>query len=356
MTEGSVEADNEERGNIMTIKFEEKFVSCKDRMRGSLWGSLIGDAFCLGSHWIYSFDEIAARFPDGIKGFETPFSGHYHDGKQSGDFTHYGDAALLVLESVARCGHFDAYDFGSQLIKLMTDDSYTGYRDHATKGMIAHYRAYHDNIPTTPFDFQQGADDDQPATVTHLAPIVVSHLNDDDLPGTIAKVTRVCQNNQRAIAYSQATALILRALINGSSPEAAISETILIIKSPENQYSEVIERIESASASRTLSVHDATMLFGQSCPLLSSFTAALHTMLTCSNDFVEALTATANAGGDSAGRAAMIGAWLGAYLGIEAIPAAWLTKLSAHDQIEADIEQIVAAVALTPTQQKGDQA
>jgi len=91
------------------------------------------------------------------------------------------------------------------------------------------------------------------------------------------------------------------------------------------------------------------MLFGQSCPLLSSFTAALHTMLTCSNDFAEALTATANAGGDSAGRAAMIGAWLGAHLGIGAIPAAWQTNLTAHDRIEADIEQIIAAAALPPS-------
>lgn len=327
----------------MAHQFEEKPISYKDRIRGAVWGSLVGDAFCLGSHWIYSLDEIAARFPDGIKGFETPFAGHYHDGKKSGDFTHYGDAALLVLASVARCGHFEEYDFGSRLIRLMIDDNYTGYRDHAIKGTIANYRACLDNNQATPFDFQQGADDDQPATVTHLAPVVAAHLNDPDLSGTVAKVTRVCQNNRRAIAYAQATALILQALINGSSPEVAVSETIQIITSPESEYAEVRERIESADAARKLSVHDATMLFGQSCPLFSSFPAALHTMRTCSNDFAEALTATANAGGDNAGRAAMIGAWLGAYLGIEAIPAAWLTHLSAHDRIEADIEKIVAA-------------
>lgn len=314
-------------------------------MRGALWGSLIGDAFCLGSHWIYDLDEIAARFPGGIKGFETPFSGHYHEGKKSGDFTHYGDVALLVLASVARCGHFDENDFGSHLISLMIDGTYTGYRDHAIKGMIANYRTCLENNPATPFDFQQGADDDQPATVTHLAPVVAAHLNDHDLSGTITKATRVCQNNRRAIAYSQATALILKDLINGSPPEAAVSETIRLIQSSDSEYAEVIKRMELADASRTLSVHDATMLFGQSCPLLSSFTAALHTMLTCSNDFAEALTATANAGGDSAGRAAMVGAWLGAHLGIEAIPSEWLTRLTAHDQIKADIEQIVAAVA-----------
>jgi ADP-ribosylglycohydrolase len=306
----------------------------------------------LGSHWIYNRDEIAARFPDGIKGFETPFSGHYHDRKKSGDFTHYGDAALVVLASSALTGHFDEFDVGSRLIRLMTDDNYSGYRDHATRGMVENYRAHITSSPSALFDFQQGADDDQPATVTHLAPVVVAHLYDPDLLGTVAKATRVCQNNRRAIAYAQAAALILRALINGSSPDEAISETIRIFTSVDGEVSEVVGRIEAASASRTLSVQDATMLFGQSCPLYSSFTAALHTMLICSNNFAEALIATAQAGGDNAGRAAITGGWLGAHLGFKAIPAAWLTRLSAHDQIKTNIEKIVAA--LPTSHEKGD--
>jgi ADP-ribosylglycohydrolase len=84
------------------------------------------------------------------------------------------------------------------------------------------------------------------------------------------------------------------------------------------------------------------MLFGQSCPLYSSFTSALHTTLTCSDDFSNAIRSTANAGGDNAGRGAMVGTWLGAHLGIQAIPGEWRTRLTAHDQIEADVEKIVA--------------
>jgi ADP-ribosylglycohydrolase len=86
------------------------------------------------------------------------------------------------------------------------------------------------------------------------------------------------------------------------------------------------------------------MLFGQSCPLYSSFTAALHTTLTCSNSFEKAMRVTAESGGDSAGRAAMAGAWLGAHLGIQAIPEAWQKRLNAHDQIESDVEKIIAGM------------
>jgi ADP-ribosylglycohydrolase len=326
----------------VAIRNNNSSVPFQDRVRGALWGSLTGDAFCLGSHWIYSLNELEKRFPGGIKGFETPAPGYYHHGKKSGDFTHYGDAALLMLSSVARNGRFEPADFGSRLIRLMVEENYDGYRDKATQGTIANYHAHLDSNPEKPFDYQQGADDDQPATVTHLGPVVAAHLNDPDLLEIVATATRVCQNNIRAIAFSQATALILRNLLNGRNPESAVAETRRIITSPDTAWLEVNRRMKIACAARMLSAIDATMLFGQSCPLFSSFTAALHTTLIHSNDFASAVQTTANAGGDSAGRAAMIGAWLGAHLGIDAIPEAWRLRLTAHDRIEADVEKIVS--------------
>lgn len=321
-------------------------VSYEDRARGALWGAFCGDAYCLGSHWIYNLNELAQRFPGGVNGFETPYPGHYHHGKNAGDLTHYGDAALVMLASVADRGRFEEHDFGSRLVRLMIEDNYAGYRDHATKGMIENYLAWEASNPGIPFDYQHGADDDQPATVTHLAPVIVAHLDDTDLLETVAKTTRVCQNNQRAIAYAQAAALLLRNLLKGSTPESAVAETRQAIKPPDKAWMEANRRMKVACAARMLPVNDATMLFGQSCPLYSSFTAALHTTLTCADDFAGAIRATANVGGDSAGRAAMVGAWLGAYLGIQAIPEQWRTRLTAHDRIEADVEKIIAG--LTP--------
>lgn len=325
----------------MTNSKGSNSISIDDRVRGALWGGLVGDAFCLGCHWIYSQKEIAQRFPTGVKGFEMPSPGHYHFGKQSGDFTHYGDAALLMLSSVAECGYFEVSDFGARFIGLMIDENYTGYRDHATKGTIANYLTHVEQCPGKPFDYQQGADDDQPATVSRLAAVVVAHMNTKDLLDTVAKATRVCQNNSRAIVFTQASALILHNLLNGMTPETAVSEILRVMSPPDKAWIEVNNRMTIAREASVLSVSDATMVFGQSCPLYSSFTAALHTMLTCSDDYAKAIQATATAGGDSAGRAAMVGAWLGAYLGIDAIPESWRTRLTAHDQIERDVKRII---------------
>lgn len=330
----------------MTTSKGNSSISLNDRVKGALWGGLIGDAFCLGCHWIYRQKEMGQLFPTGIKGFETPNPEHYLFGKKSGDFTHYGDAALLMLSSVAECGYFEVADFGARFIGFMIDENYTGYRDHATKGTIANYRAHVDHCPEMPFDYQQGADDDQPATASRVAPVVVAHMNTMELLDTIAKATRVCQNNSRAIAFTQASALILHNLLNGMTPESAVTETLRIMQSPDNVWIEVNNRITIAREAYVLSVNDATMVFGQSGSLHSSFTAALHTMLTCSDDYEKAIQATANAGGDSAGRAALVGAWLGAYLGINAIPESWRTRLTAHDQIEANVKRIIAGMQL----------
>lgn len=327
----------------MTVFSDNKPILRADRVRGALWGSLIGDAFCLGSHWIYNLDELARRFPGGVQGFEEPLPGHYHYGKKSGDLTHYGDAALLLLQSVARSGRFDAIDFGTAFIRLLEDGHYTGYRDHATKGMLLNYRSHQLLNPSLPFDFQQGADDDQPATVTRLAPLVAIHSRDPDFIDIVATATRISQNNPLAIAFARATALILARILDGLTPAAAVAVVRGGEKPPGKEWHTVDQRMKRACAARDkLTAHEATLLFGQSCPLESSFTAALHTSLTHSDDFSAAIRVTANAGGDSAGRAAMIGAWLGAYQGIQGIPADWCHRLTAHVQIETAVEQIVA--------------
>src|SRR6201997_5680205 len=82
-------------------------VTTEDRLRGAVWGQFVGDAAALGVHWIYDLSELSARFPGGVFGFEAPAAGDYHESKTPGDLTHYGDGALLLLESIAEHGSFD---------------------------------------------------------------------------------------------------------------------------------------------------------------------------------------------------------------------------------------------------------
>ena len=77
------------------------------------------------------------------------------------------------------------------------------------------------------------------------------------------------------------------------------------------------------------------------CPLPQSFPSALHAFLKHSNDFKTAILATLRAGGDNAGRGAMLGSWLGAHLGVDAIPGGWRTRLTAAPRISAALDKIL---------------
>lgn len=325
-----------ERDNATTLQ-----PSIADRISGSVWGQFVGDAFCLGSHWIYDLAELEQRFPGGPRGFDEPAAGHYHAGKKPGELTHYGDGALLLLRSLLERTRFDASDFGSRFVSLIESPGYAGYRDHAARDTVANYRAYRAFHPDEAYGYQDGADDDQPASISRLAPLVALHFRESCLPGIVERATRVCQNNARAIVYNQVHAMILRELFNGAALDDAARRATEYAPQLGPEGGLLAGKIEAVLAGRGLPVRDVTLKFGQSCPLAGSFPAALHCALHYADDFGQALRATAAVGGDNAARAAMIGSWLGASLGIQALPVAWRRSLAAHDEIASGVEWLV---------------
>ena len=316
-------------------------VSLAGRIAGAVWGQFVGDAFCLGSHWIYDLGELDRLFPGGPQGFDPPAEGHYHFGKNPGELTHYGDAALLLLRSLMERDGFDAADFGSRFVAMMECPAYMGYRDHAATGTLANYRAFREAHPDAAYSFQEGADDDQPATISRLAPLAAHYFRSSDYLAQVERATRVCQNNERAVAYLKAHAVILRELFLGRPLADAFNQAAEQMAKEGPLGAEVSRKIRDAFSSLSLPVRTATVRFGQSCPLDNSFPAAVHCALHHADDFSGALKATAAAGGDNAGRAAMIGTWLGASLGVSAIPAEWRLRLKAHAEIENGVARLM---------------
>ncbi|MSQ37848.1 MAG: hypothetical protein EXR61_06005 [Chloroflexi bacterium] len=412
-----------------------------DRYRGAIWGQLVGDAACLGSHWMYDVAEIARLWPDGLKGMEqspvgyktfgrteqgtrdhlNATAGHYHQGKRSGDQTHYGHGARLQLAAVAERGRFNEVAFGQRFVDTFMSSGYTGYKDHAMRQMLANYAAFRREHPNEAFDFQDGADDFEPSTVSRIASVVVAHRDDAAFLAVVERATRVTQNNMRAVAHAQCVALILRALfrglpfaqaldeadamlpvgtdmptdvpdqlradrrresaelvpanasfgqacrIDGSFPVGGAfapiwpatlitrpqrigpmclhttcsAEADLWLPTSAEVYEEVRAEMRGARARASEDVVQAAASLGQGCRLNNSFTSAIQAVLRHERDFREAILNTARAGGDSAGRSSMVGAWLGASLGVEAIPLEWRDRLVARDEVARDVEQVV---------------
>jgi ADP-ribosylglycohydrolase len=320
-----------------------KNISKEDRLRGAVWGQFVGDAAALGTHWIYDLAELQRLYPSSVHGFEAPKEGHYHFGKQPGDQTHYGDGALVLLESLAREGKFHERAFGRSFVEIFRPSAYSGYIDLATKGTVENFQAFAKSNSADDFDFQHGADDDQLASASRLAALIVRYSNDPELLTVVERTTRVCQNNKRTVAYMKFNALLMSQLLGGRDIHTALrraEEQIVVV---EPQLSQEIRRKTREALEETRkAVLEATLSFGQACPLPKSFPSSIHVLLKHPDDFESAILATLRAGGDSAGRASMVGAWLGAHLGIAAIPKAWRLKLNHADRISAAIEKILA--------------
>ena len=318
--------------------------SLVDRLRGAIWGQFVGDAAALGSHWIYDVEELRRRWPaEGPSGFEEPADGGYHKGKRAGDLTHYGHAALLLLGSVAARGRFEERDFGGRFLETFESTSYRGYVDKAMRETMANHRAFGAINPGVAFDFQQGAKDFEPATVSRLAPVAVAHRDDPDLLRVVERATLVSQRHPMATAHAQLHALILRESFRGASLSDALARAEAAMP-PDAPFSEDLRTELSAARGRTgEEVRLATGQLGQHCRLDQSFPSALQCALRHHGDFRAAIVDDLRAGGDTAGRGSMIGAWLGASLGVAAIPAEWRRRLLAHDEIERNIERVVTA-------------
>ena len=317
-------------------------VTDEDRLRGAIWAQFVGDAASLGTHWIYDLAEQKALYPEGVHGFEAPGKDHYHFGKNPGDQTHYGDGALVFLESLAGEGRFDRRAFGRKFIEFFRPGVYPGYIDKATKGTLDNFEQFARTNPVDKFDFQQGADDDQLATASRLAALVVRYKNDPNLLALVEQTTRVCQNNDATVAYMKFNALLLSQLLGGVDVQPALAHAEDAIERIEPKFGQEIRmQVEKARELTTKEVTDATLEFGQACPLPQSFPSSVHALLKHPDNFEAAILAVLRAGGDSAGRAAMVGAWLGAHLGLNAIPKSWRLRLTHANRISTAVEKIL---------------
>ena len=101
----------------------------ENKRLGMLWAPFIADAYALGAHWVYDQEQIANSSLN-TEGLNDPIA-IYHKGKKAGDFTHYGDQTLWLLEHLANHKRYDPLLFADVWQKHMSE--YTGYVDSASR-------------------------------------------------------------------------------------------------------------------------------------------------------------------------------------------------------------------------------
>jgi ADP-ribosylglycohydrolase len=299
----------------------------KEKPKAMVLASFGADSLALGVHWIYNTRVIDKKFGR-VDHFIKPERPTYHPTKNRGEFTHYGDQSLILLESVAACEGFDLTDFSDRWQKLF--DNYDGYLDSATKGTL-------ENLASGKSPTEAGSGSDDLAGASRIAALVYVYRNDpQELIDSVKAQTAFTHNNPSVIQSAVFFASIAHQILAGTAPIAAIERA----QKDEFHSDPFKEWIQMGLESTEQDSRQAILDLGQMCEIPAAFPGVVHLIAKYENDLKTALVENVMAGGDSAGRGLLVGLVLGAHLGMEAIPPEWLNDMKAYPQIVDMLDKI----------------
>jgi ADP-ribosylglycohydrolase len=297
-------------------------LSARERYAGLLWGALVADSLALGAHWIYDQGVIASRFGR-VTELLAPAPDGYHPGKGRGGQTHYGDQALVLLESLDACGgNFVVDDFARRWRQFWSESK--AYRDHATKETLAHLEAGQGLT-------RAGSDSGELGGAARVVPLLVA-LRNEDVPTFVAAAraqTAFTHAAPEVVDAAEFIARLVLLLMRGVTIASALRMTAsLPYKTlPAEKY------LRQAEEVRSLPIAQALESLGLSCPLDKALPSVFAILLR-EEDLETSLIENVMAGGDSAARGLMLGLALGAAHGRRAVPERWIEPLQAKPEVE----------------------
>lgn len=276
------------------------------------------DALALGVHWVYDTDAIAARYGR-VTTLLAPELAAYHQGKQAGDLTHYGDQMLVLLRHVAGSKGFDPQTFGRQWQDTM--QGYGGYVDQATRQTLANLQAGR-SLPDA------GSSSGDLSGAARLSPLLLVYARQpDSLVRTAREQARMTHNSPLVLATAELLARSCLEVLEGAEPVEALEQAAA--RSMDFLLPDLVRQGLAAGGEESLG---AVKRFGQSCAAQSGLPSAVQIIARHGGDLVTALEENVMAGGDSSARGMFIATLLGCRPGAT-IPQAWLQGLRCRDEV-----------------------
>ena len=284
-------------------------------------GALVADAAARGLHWLYDPARIAqiadehgsAAFvpvdPDnyaGAKGVAVHARGT--DGEQ----TQYGHALVLATRQMCSDGAFDVAAYQkAYAAHFGAGGAYTGYIDRPTRGTLA-------NLAAEVSD-PSGIEDDQHPALATLPAVVHAHYAQPDFEDVVMNAIRVTNVHEDADFYGLLVARLMRDVATGT-PLASALKT--------HATNDLLRAALTSDEPDSVAYGEIT---SRACHLPQGVPLSYH-ILSRADSYRDAVERNIRAGGDSAGRALIVGSLAAAAYGVSGangIPLQWLTATSA---------------------------
>ncbi|MDX1458866.1 MAG: ADP-ribosylglycohydrolase family protein, partial [Marinobacter sp.] len=359
----------------------------------ALAGGWVADAASLGLHWLYDsqrIHEVGGQSPEFLPPKAEYFKGGFgyfaHENKQPGDSSHYGAATGVLTQSLlASAGELDIRDYQRRFRTFFGPGGrWQGYIDNPTRVTLTNLDSIEQNaikqaLSTTSADLSDkqkrilvqkvlpytrrlsgnqlaepvrrainltyqetdvqdagvhlaetidthlsphsGADDMQLPAVSKLPPLVACYCGLDELMDITEAAVRVTNHSDEAVAWAKCAAILLDQLFQNTPLLAALEAAKA--EAPDR------ESLNNAQSGSALAAENAGDTFGRTCYLHEAMPVIFH-ILTHASSYTEAVRANIFCGGDSCGRAWIIGTAMAAIYGWggeRGIPLSWLARL-----------------------------
>jgi ADP-ribosylglycohydrolase len=334
----SMEISSENSGAEMLQRNTEGLSPFKDRVRGSIWGPLVGDSLAMPVHWYYDRAALVRDYGH-VRSFLAPRSVHpgsilwrseyralnergeilhdqaqfwgkrgvhYHQFLRAGDNTLNLQLTHLLLDSLSECECYDADDYLRRYVEFMLTPG--KHRD-------TYIEECHRNFFTT---YARGKAPRKCAgTDIHIGGLAHVGAICGIFGGDPAKAREVVREHialthlgPEIFATSDALACILCSVLEGGNLRDAIFEYGSDWCSPR----------KAAQWSREPDDVVVGQRLSPACYLADAFPAALYLAWKYADDFESGVISNTNLGGDNCHRGAVVGALLGASVGFSRIP------------------------------------
>ena len=285
----------------------------KDKLKGLLWGSLLADAYSLGGHWVYDQNELANSELN-FKGLNDPRS-LYHETKSAGDFTHYGDQSVWLLQYISNSKVYNPSDYAGIWRTNMND--YKGYVDSASKDTLS-------NLNNGASFMGCGSESHDFSVVGRHAPIIFALSNMDEIVESVKFHTFLTHFTKEILDASKYVVEVTLAMVYNLDVETTLKERAKF-------YGEAVEaEVNKAFELRDMPTNEAIKTLGASCGVQGALASTVYLLLNYHHDFDALLKANVLAGGDSASRGMVAGMIVGARYGFEAIKPSWIEELNEY--------------------------
>lgn len=290
----------------------KEFVTMKNENTAAVLGALVADSAALGLHWLYDPARIAEI--EAAKGlvFLKPEADHYaegkgylaHAGKLPGRSSAYGEVCLLMLKHLAKHRAFNRIEYQAEYRSHFgPGGEFVGYIDSPTRLTLRNLLF----LEPSEFPAASGADDDQHPALAALPALIAAHAGTlENLLERMEEVVRVTNNNDVAVAAARCASVALFKVLHGVPIAQALTDALPYAGNPLQPL------LEQALAMPKLDSVAAAERFGPACHVAQGlpvvFNIALHAA-----DYRTAVESNIRAGGDSCGRAIMLGAMVAAH-------------------------------------------